>query len=58
MALTRDVALKVIRADRADNEVALERFRREVALASKVTHENVLRVYNLSESGDLRFLSM
>ncbi len=56
--LSREVALKVIHEDRADRGPAVERFKRETALASKITHPNVLRVYDLSEHGGLRFLSM
>lgn len=56
--LERDVALKVIRSDREAQGTLAERFRREIALASKVTHKNVLRVYDLGQSGSVRFLSM
>ncbi len=56
--LLREVALKIVRSDRTDKDSAYERFRREVALASKITHKNVLRVYDLGESAGTRFLSM
>jgi tetratricopeptide (TPR) repeat protein len=56
--LERDVALKLIRADIADNPAALERFKREIHLSSRVTHRNVLRVYDLGESEGVRFLTM
>jgi tetratricopeptide (TPR) repeat protein/predicted Ser/Thr protein kinase len=55
--LKGEVALKVIRGD-ADHEGALARFRREIALARKVTSPNVLRVYDLAEHDGLRFLTM
>jgi tetratricopeptide (TPR) repeat protein/predicted Ser/Thr protein kinase len=55
--LKREVALKVVRGD-ADHEASLARFRREIALAHKVTSPNVLRVYDLAEHAGLRFLSM
>jgi tetratricopeptide (TPR) repeat protein/tRNA A-37 threonylcarbamoyl transferase component Bud32 len=41
------VALKTIRWELADQESALDRFRREVALARRVAHPNVCRVYDL-----------
>ena len=56
--LDRDVALKLIRSDIAENPAALERFKREIQLSSRVTHRNVLRVYDLGESDGVRFLTM
>jgi tetratricopeptide (TPR) repeat protein/TolB-like protein len=56
--LNRKVALKVIRPELASHPEILERFKREILLASKVTHRNVVRLHDLGEAGDLRFLSM
>ncbi len=56
--LDRDVALKLIRPDISDNPDALERFKREIQLSSKVTHKNVLRVYDLGASNGIKFLTM
>ncbi|HKB08134.1 MAG TPA: serine/threonine-protein kinase, partial [Candidatus Polarisedimenticolia bacterium] len=56
--LGRLVALKVIRPDMASRPEILERFKREILLASQVTHKNVLRIHDLGEAGDLRFISM
>jgi serine/threonine-protein kinase len=47
--LDRDVALKLIRSDVAEDTDALERFKREIQLSSRVTHPNVLRVFDLGE---------
>ena len=58
LELDRDVAVKLIRDDLADRPEVLARFRREVQLASQVTHPNVLRVYDLGESSGQRFLTM
>jgi predicted Ser/Thr protein kinase len=55
--LKGEVALKVIRGD-IDQDESLARFRREIALARKVTNANVLRVYDLAEHAGLRFVSM
>jgi tetratricopeptide (TPR) repeat protein/TolB-like protein len=41
------VALKIIRPDVARDARAVERFRREVYLARKVTHPNVCRIFDL-----------
>ena len=56
--LDRDVALKLIRSDIADDADALERFKREIQLSSRVTHSNVLRVFDLGESDGIQFLTM
>jgi tetratricopeptide (TPR) repeat protein len=56
--LDRDVALKLIRSDIADKPATLQRFKREIHLSSKVTHRNVLRVYDLGEADGIKFLTM
>jgi len=56
--LDRDVALKLIRSDIAEDPDTLERFKREIQLSSRVTHPNVLRVFDLGESDGIKFLTM
>jgi len=56
--LDRDVALKLIRSDIAEDPDSLERFKREIQLSSRVTHPNVLRVFDLGESDGIKFLTM
>lgn len=56
--LDRDVALKEIRSELADQPDVIARFKREIQLASEVTHSNVLRVYDLGEAEGKRFLTM
>src|SRR5262245_12259730 len=56
--LDRDVALKLIRSDIAEDPETLGRFKREIQLSSKITHRNVLRVYDLGESEGIKFLTM
>jgi len=58
LELGRLVALKVIRPEMASRPEIIERFKREIVLASQVTHKNVLRIHDLGEAGDIRFLSM
>ena len=41
------VALKTIRSDVAEGPAALERFRREIQLARKITHPNVCRIFDV-----------
>lgn len=53
-----DVALKVLRSDLATDPRFVERFRRELLLARQVVHRNVVRIYDISESDGVRFLTM
>ncbi len=56
--LERVVALKLIRPELACDASILERFKQEVTLASKVTHRNAVRIYDLGESDGWKFLTM
>jgi len=51
------VALKVLKKELASADM-VERFRREVKLARRVTHKNVARTYDIGEDGGDRFLTM
>jgi protein kinase-like protein len=48
-----ELALKLI-----DAGTDLERWRREVALARRIAHRNVCRVYDLGDAGGLRWVTM
>jgi eukaryotic-like serine/threonine-protein kinase len=52
------VALKFLRAELLDSEAMLERFRREVKIARRVTHKHVARMFDIGEHGDDRYLTM
>ena len=56
--LNRQVALKVIRPELAANPGILIRFKQELLLAHQVTHKNVIRIYDLGESGGVKFITM
>jgi tetratricopeptide (TPR) repeat protein/tRNA A-37 threonylcarbamoyl transferase component Bud32 len=58
LELRERVALKTIRAEVARDEVTVERFRREIQLARKVTHPNVCRIFDVAFHGGLIFLTM
>ncbi len=55
--LHEHVALKTLRVELTDAPLALERFRREVQLARKITHPNVCRIFDVAKhvepSGDV-----
>jgi tetratricopeptide (TPR) repeat protein len=54
----RIVALKVIRPEMASNPEILARFKQELLLSSKVTHRNVIRIYDLGEAQGVKFITM
>jgi serine/threonine-protein kinase len=57
LTLDQPVALKFL-PEAANDMERLERFRQEVRIARKVSHPNVCRVYDISESEGRHFLSM
>jgi len=56
--LDRNVALKVMRADLAKDESFVDRFRREARSAAKLSHPNVVAVYDQGEDKGQVFLAM
>ena len=52
LTLGQQVALKFLREATAKDEALLERFRNEVRTARRVSHPNVCRVYDVSETDD------
>jgi len=58
LELDRLVALKVIKPELARNSAIVDRFKQELRLSHKVTHRNVVRLYDLSEDAGMRFVTM
>jgi tetratricopeptide (TPR) repeat protein/predicted Ser/Thr protein kinase len=56
--LDREVALKLLKPSVSTEERALDRFKREIRLASKITHKNVLRIHDLGDVGGTKYISM
>jgi tetratricopeptide (TPR) repeat protein len=56
--LDRIVALKVIRPEFARNAAVLQRFKRELILARKITHRNVIRIFDLGTADGMKFITM
>ena len=54
----RLVALKVIKAELAGNSDILSRFKQELILARKVTHRNVIRIFDLGRARGIRYITM
>lgn len=58
LELDRAVALKTIRTEKSSSAEVLERFKQELILARKVTHKNVIRIYDLGEFEGIKFFTM
>jgi eukaryotic-like serine/threonine-protein kinase len=56
--LDRVVAIKVVRPGVMGEADALNRFKQELVLASKVSHKNILRIHDLGEVNGVKFISM
>lgn len=56
--LGRDVALKVIKPELANHPEILERFKQELILARQVTDRNVIRIFDIGETGGTKFITM
>jgi eukaryotic-like serine/threonine-protein kinase len=56
--LNRTVAIKVVRQGVAGEEDALNRFKQELLLASKISHKNILRIHDMGEVAGMKFITM
>jgi eukaryotic-like serine/threonine-protein kinase len=56
--LDRLVALKVIRPELAGHASILQRFKQELILARKITHRNIIRIFDLGIADGIRFITM
>jgi serine/threonine-protein kinase len=56
--LKEQVAIKLLSPLLSTDQDALERLKREVSLARRVTHPNVIRIHDISEVNSLHYVSM
>ncbi|MBE6149173.1 MAG: Stk1 family PASTA domain-containing Ser/Thr kinase [Firmicutes bacterium] len=56
--LNRNVAVKVLRGDLADDEKFVRRFQREALSASKLSHPNIVEMYDVGEDNGLYYIVM
>lgn len=52
------VAIKVLRPEYESDEEFVRRFSREAEAASKVSHENIVNMFDVGQDGDIRYLVM
>jgi tRNA A-37 threonylcarbamoyl transferase component Bud32/tetratricopeptide (TPR) repeat protein len=58
LVVGRQVAIKTLRPELERSAIAIERLRREIGLARKVTHPNVCRLHDVGEHAGRVFLTM
>ena len=58
MILNRDVAVKVLRYDAANEEEFHRRFQREALSATSLTHSNIVSIYDVGEDHDMHYIVM
>src|SRR5881409_373615 len=59
--IKRSVALKTIRSDRLvgdDSANVIARFRREAQAAGRLSHPNIVSIYDFGEEGGIWFIAM
>ena len=58
VSLKREVALKFLRKDLAENVVALKRFQAEAEVVARVTHANIVQVFAVGEYDGQKYMAL
>ncbi|SFA74830.1 MULTISPECIES: Stk1 family PASTA domain-containing Ser/Thr kinase [unclassified Bacillus (in: firmicutes)] len=58
MILDRDVAVKMLRLDFANDEEFIRRFHREAQSATSLAHSNIVNIYDVGEEQDIYYIVM
>ncbi|GIN37578.1 Stk1 family PASTA domain-containing Ser/Thr kinase [Heyndrickxia oleronia] len=58
MILDRDVAIKILRLDFANEQEFIHRFQREAQSATSLNHPNIVNIYDVGEEEDIYYLVM
>jgi serine/threonine protein kinase len=56
--LNRIVALKMLKPEISSHPNIIKRFKKEIKLASQITHRHVCRIHDLGEAEGIKFISM
>ncbi len=56
--LNINVALKMIRPEYSSNPRFIQKFKEETLLARSISHENVIRIHDIGDVDDIKFISM
>ncbi|MFC4404625.1 Stk1 family PASTA domain-containing Ser/Thr kinase [Gracilibacillus xinjiangensis] len=58
LILNRDVAIKVLRLEYAEDEEFISRFHREAHASTSLSHPNVVSIYDVGEEGNIYYIVM
>ncbi|MGG1690287.1 Stk1 family PASTA domain-containing Ser/Thr kinase [Bacillus ginsengihumi] len=58
MILDRDVAIKILRLDFANEPEFIQRFHREAQSATSLVHPNIVSIYDIGEEDDINYIVM
>jgi eukaryotic-like serine/threonine-protein kinase len=58
MILDRDVAVKILRLDFAENDEFIRRFHREAQSATSLAHPNIVSIYDVGEEDSIYYIVM
>lgn len=58
MILDRDVAVKILRLDFAENDEFIRRFHREAQSATSLVHPNIVSIYDVGEEDSIYYIVM
>ncbi|QIL46144.1 Stk1 family PASTA domain-containing Ser/Thr kinase [Vagococcus coleopterorum] len=58
LILEREVAVKMLRFDFQNDQIAIRRFQREALAASELVHPNIVGVYDVGEEDGMQYLVM
>ncbi len=57
LELDRMVAIKLVRPELASQQ-AMQRFKQELLLSSRISHKHILRIHDLSDFGGIKYITM
>jgi serine/threonine-protein kinase len=58
ISLRRQVALKVLKPELADNETSSRRFKAEAEAVARATHANIVQIYNIGATGGVNYMAL
>lgn len=56
--LNREVAIKILKSDMSSDPVSLERFSREAHASARISHPNIVDIYDVGNDGEKHFIVM
>jgi eukaryotic-like serine/threonine-protein kinase len=58
VSLKRQVALKLLKSELAANKTSLQRFLQEAHSVARVTHANIVQIYNVGEADGVHYMAL